>query len=521
MSTSECAVMVPSLARRSLLALGLGLLACAPSRVQRKIVPPSQASTLDQKAPYLKAHLRSGYVYVLHSWKVDSSGTLVSGRGSLLTPDRMLEREGDFSLPVDSVALFETNLLQHSGGVIALSVMSGITAAITVACIANPKACFGSCPTFYVTDSIGRYLHAEGFSASIAPALEAVDIDALYRARATGREFQLHLTNEALETHVIRYADLLAVRRAAAGRVFLTPEGQLRPATMLRRLAGCVSADGDCLEAVASFDGRERISLADSLDLATREIVELEFDSAPPGHLGLVITSRQSLMSTYLLYQTFAYLGTYAPSALAALPAGGQDAREQVGGIGRLLGTIEVLVPDSAMGWVPVGHVGETGPLAADTKVVPLPRPDGRRVRIRLQLTRGLWRIDYVALTRLGDPVEPIRLSPIRVERRGRHDTAARHALVDTTKSLVTLPGDAYDLYYQLPAQPEQYELFLESRGYYLEWMRREWLAEENLQAAAQMLFDPAGALRRLAPEFKRQEHEMERRFWESRYVRP
>ena len=49
--------------------------------------------------------------------------------------------------------------------------------------------------------------------------------------------------------------------------------------------------------------------------------------------------------------------------------------------------------------------------------------------------------------------------------------------------------------------------------------MRREWLAEENLALAAQIIFDPASALRRLAPAFKRQEPEMERLFWNSRYV--
>jgi hypothetical protein len=111
-------------------------------------------------------------------------------------------------------------------------------------------------------------------------------------------------------------------------------------------------------------------------------------------------------------------------------------------------------------------------------------------------------------------------VAPNRVERAGRADSAAWRALVDTSASLVTLPGDAYDLVYRLPAQPEQYELFLQSRGYYLEWMRREWLAEENLGSAAQILFDPAAALRTLAPAFKRQEPEMESRFWNSRYVR-
>jgi hypothetical protein len=508
-------------ARCSLLALAPTLVvACARTQVRRTIVPPSQASTLDHKSPYLKAHLRTGYVYVLDSWSVDSSGTLVSGHGSLLTPNRAVEREGQFQLPVDSVALFETNLLQQSGSVTALAVMTGVTAAVTGVCIASPKTCFGSCPTFYVNDSAGPSLQAEGFSASVAPALEAVDVDALYRALVTGRDFHVHLKNEALETHVIRYADLLAVPGPPGGRVFLTPEGEYRPATMLQRPAACISADGDCLDAVASFDGRERSSLADSLDLATRETIDLVFDSVTAGHLGLVVTSRQSLMSTYLLYQTYAFLGTHTTSALASLATGGRTARRRADGLGRRLGRIDVLVPDSTVGWALVDSVGETGPLAADTKVVRLPLNGSGPIRIRLRLTRGMWRVDYLALARLGEPVQPVRVAPTMVLRAGQADSAAWRALVDSTKSLITLPGDEYDLVYQLPDRPEQYELFLESRGYYLEWMRREWLAEENLDSAARILLDPAGALRTLAPAFKRQEPDLERLFWNSRYVR-
>jgi hypothetical protein len=225
-------------------------------------------------------------------------------------------------------------------------------------------------------------------------------------------------------------------------------------------------------------------------------------------------------MSTYLLYQTYAYLGTHAPEALAALSSGGPSARERADGMGRLLGRIEVLVPAANGEWVSVGRVGETGPLAADTKLVPLPPGSGERVRVRLVLTRGMWRIDQVALVRIGQALEPVRLAPTRVERDGHNAPEAWRALTDSAAALVTLPGDAYDLVYRLPARPQEYELFLESRGYYLEWMRREWLAEENLDAAAQILFDPAAALRTLAPAFKRAEPELERRFWNSRYVR-
>jgi hypothetical protein len=84
----------------------------------------------------------------------------------------------------------------------------------------------------------------------------------------------------------------------------------------------------------------------------------------------------------------------------------------------------------------------------------------------------------------------------------------------------VTLPGDEYTLVYRLPDDFADRELFLEARGYYLEWMREEWLAEENALRAAQLFLDPAAAMRAMAPEFKRREGEMEAVFWGSRYVR-
>jgi hypothetical protein len=76
-----------------------------------------------------------------------------------------------------------------------------------------------------------------------------------------------------------------------------------------------------------------------------------------------------------------------------------------------------------------------------------------------------------------------------------------------------------------LPAREQNAprELFLESTGYYYEWMRQEWLPEENAAKAAQFLYAPATALRILAPLFKAREAGMDSVFWRSRVgrVRP
>jgi hypothetical protein len=109
---------------------------------------------------------------------------------------------------------------------------------------------------------------------------------------------------------------------------------------------------------------------------------------------------------------------------------------------------------------------------------------------------------------------------PHTVRRDGAADRSALRALLDPSRTLVTMPGDALDVSYRLPSAKHGHELFLESRGYYLEWMRQEWIAEEDPLLAMRLLVDPAGMLRLLAPAYKRGEAEMEGIFWGSRYAR-
>jgi hypothetical protein len=507
-------------ARWWVFAMLLGLGGCGIKQVSRKLVLPANAETLDGKSPYLKAHLRSGAVYVLQSWRFDATTRSLTGSGQLLSPNRTTLASGSFAFSPDSVALFETNVLKSGGANAALTVMAGITAAVAGYCLSNPKACFGSCPTFYLGESPDAYLQAEGFSASIAPALEATDVDALSRAVVRPGRFTLRMTNEALETHVVRYVRLLAVPRPSGGRVFQSSDGRFRSAMSVIPPTGCRDEAGDCTGQILAEDSAERTSLADSTDLARRETIELTFDPSPGAELGVVVTARQSLLSTYLLYQGLAYLGSRATQMLARI-----DSSTQVDGsapgFGQLLGRVEVQVLDAHGGWRTAGETGEVGPLAPDTRLVPIPTLTAGPIRIRLRMTRGLWRIDRVALARLGPAVSPLRLAPVAVRREGRPDQGALALLRDSVNALVTLPGDAYAIDFDLPPAAAEWELFLETRGYYLEWMRREWLSEEDPMLAARLLLDPAGMLRTMAPAYKAVEPEMEAAFWSSRYARP
>jgi len=500
------------------LAGALALSGCV-HRVERREWLPRQVTSIDRTSPFLKAHAHDGTAFVFTQWSYDSVARVISGQGTRLGVNRETLAAGALSVPLDSVALFETNVVSTHGAVAALAVVTGISAAATIICLTVPKACFGSCPTFYAWDGERQILMAEGFSASVSPALEATDLDALYRARPRSRDFELRMRNEALETHVVRSLDVLAVPRPEGGRVFADGAGTFWRAREPVAPRAAHAAEGDCLAALRAFDGTERFSTADSTDLAARETIDLEFPEVEPRSYGLVVAARQTLMSTYLFYQSLAYLGHEAGTWMAALERSDARTRKRTfQGTSAAVGGIEVLVADGAE-WTQAGAIVETGPLATDVHLVVL--PGAAPARVRLRMTRGAWRLDWVALARLEGRAEPIRLQPERVMRGPMVDEAARQRLVDHAQPLVTLPGDDYTMTYRLPEDYARDELFLSSRGYYLEWMRDEWVAEENPACAARMFLDPRGALRAMAPEFKRGEAEMETVFWGSRYATP
>jgi hypothetical protein len=136
-------------------------------------------------------------------------------------------------------------------------------------------------------------------------------------------------------------------------------------------------------------------------------------------------------------------------------------------------------------------------------------------------MAKGLWRIDYVALAELGNRVEPIIIKPSSSSPQKINSSNVVELLTNADSLLVTYPGDRYFLNYKLPSDFTEYELFMVSQGYYLEWMRNEWLGEENSAKVYQMFLNPKQYYKDLAPQFKKVEAEMEETFWSSKYVYP
>jgi hypothetical protein len=499
---------------------------CTSLKFTREIHQPNTGSVADSKI--LKIHMKDGSLYLLDSL-VKTKADTVTGYGSQFDEYRDLIANNKkpvgpyiqpaFEIPVTKVALFETNNLEgYDRSLIAMTLVGIPQAFINIYCIINPKSCFGSCPTFYCWDGKDTVLMAEGFSSSILRCFEKEDIDMLYNAKVTDNSINLKLTNEALETHVIRYADLLVFPRKKNERIFSLENGGFTRVSEILSPSSCVASEGSCLEAIKTMDQKERYSAADSEDLAAREHIEITFNEVPDGEVGLIVGSKQTFLTTFLFYQSLAYMGHTAGNFAASIESGNKSLQKKVDKVWEVLGGIEVFVYDNKEKWIKVGELNEMGPIAADVHLLKLPQTGKKNLKIKLVLTKGLWRLNYLALGKVGPTVEPLRIKPLVLSAKSDICDNTISLLSDTLKPLITLPGDSYTLTYNLPYEPDEYELFLCSKGYYIEWMRESWLAEQNLKKASLMFEFPRLFMRKAAREFKAVEPTMEENFWKSRY---
>jgi hypothetical protein len=476
--------------------------------------------------PFLKAHMKDGSVYILSdTWTQDTITGNITGNGKHFDFNRRLMKEGVFEIPYDSLALFETNnQLQNmdeefSSTLRALTVTNLI---VTTICITNPKVCFGSCPTFYLcpTENV-HYSAAEGFSNAIAPSLEYADIDALGNVNVGNEPFQLTMKNEALETHCVNSIGVYAVPVEHGYRTCHTNHDEFYRCSREVMPFKAVAAEGTILRQVAYDDKLERFSVSDSFNMASKEEIFLDYHlpDQTANSVGMLLDFRQSIMTTFLIYNAIAYMGDEVGDVFARMENGENLSERLKNGIQKELGGIEVYLKNNkSQKWELQGTFYETGPIAINSQLIPFSKQNlSGTVSVKLRLNKGLWRIDRAALAVIDKKVEPVKYTPTRVLRNGEIDVKAISQLSDANRHLISEPGDVYTLFFDsIPAQSEM-DLFLRSEGYYWEWMRDYWLKEKNMTELRKMILRPAAYLRQQAKSYKQYENQIEEEFWNSR----
>ncbi|MBI4704835.1 MAG: hypothetical protein HY744_27340 [Deltaproteobacteria bacterium] len=464
-----------------------------------------------------KFHMQGGQLCVLEEW--GRVGDHIEGTGSLYDVERALLARGRLRVPLNGLAVVQTSGYEFRYGAIPMMIATAGMIGGAVACAVNPKACFGSCPTFYVPAGKSWRLQAEGFSTSVARALEATDLDALSDAVPERGFVTVAMRNEALETHVVRSLGVVSVLGPPGSTVLRTHERDF-VAVGPRHAAEACTWEREVCPLVAERDGIELLPESDPADLAARTHLELGFGAPATTDAGLVVTARNSLMMTYVLYHVIALLGRGYGAFLAGIERGDRQLLARMDRFGRTLGDLDIAFRQGPGPWRRAGGIAYLGPIARSTLVVPfrLDRPN-EPVQVRLEMARANWRIDSVGLAPIVARALPgVRSAPELVAARGLDPARVEAWLRGDAAALVTLPGQEVVLRFAVPgSESGAVGYFLESRGYYHEWMRDSWLRDEDIPTAWRYLDDPAAALRELAPRYKAVEAEMAAVFEASR----
>ena len=487
------------------------------------VVEVDRGSDSVQVRTPVKAHLIDGATVVYPAGVLVLRNNLV-GQGTWY--DLTLRNPRPISaLTLDSIVGLESYQTGIDGGAsVGLSLLATagtIGAGVAIACAIDPK-CFGSCPTYY-SDSAGTpVLEAEGFSYSVAPLFEARDVDRLRGRPGADGFFQLEVRNEAFETHYINHLELLEATHLPGQTVLPDHEGL--PLALSRQMPALAATDRsgrNVLEVVRAAEGEVYSTAVQVMDQVSRgeleDWIELSWSDTRPGDsVALVLRLRNSLLNTVLLYDIM--LGD--PGARALDWQGRHLARigpalELGAWYGSKMGmAVEVWRENE---WVPVARVKDSGPVAWKDVAVPLVST-GSNLRVRLRFPADNWRIDRIALAD-GFSRPALRVLPL-AELNSLEGTPEPEALAAATgnddRYLQTQAGQAFIARWNVGAAPGNLErsFLLASQGYYIEWVRRGWIASSR----DTVTFQPNdGALQHAILRWRQAQDSLEQRFFATR----
>lgn len=479
-------------------------------------------------APFLKLHFENGDVALLETWDYTESADSVRGKGHLFDFNRRVQKFGELSIAVGDIALVESNRLdviedRTPESMSQLTILAAVDGALGALCLAIPKACFGSCPTFYIKgmEDLSQ-CRAESFSEAILPSMSSTDIDALHYA-SEDDELELVMKNEALETHVLDKITLMSVARTHDERVYVDGQDKFYRCQNAEAPVSALLANQSVLNEISSIDEQELRTRTVADDLMVLDTIELTFNNHEVQNGGLVLQYRQTLLTTFLFYHAISLLGDEAVDQMTNIESGKV-------GASRLwepmldFGSIRIYQEQEDR-WEKIGAITEIGPIAQNLEVVPLPsNNDGEELRLRLVMTKGFWLLNYVGLSADIEEVQPKVHAPSSMDVIYGAAGLTLDQLTEKDESaLVTQPYDEISFNFCLDPLEEHHvnEFFISATGYYLEWIRKEWMKEKDLKSFYKMIKLDKSYWIELAKEYKSVEAQMDEHFWQTNHKRP
>ena len=478
--------------------------------LKRKAVATS--SSLNTHSSEIKladrVYLKNGELLITDSLFFDTSLSLLHVWGKRYNTDRQLIGEGHWKFHQDSVALIVLDtydkVIYPSLVVSGISVVSFV--AVSILCITNPKACYGSCPVFYVPMENEWIVTGEGFSDAIYRHREKTDIDKIVTFTPTETHLPLMIKNEALETHYITHVKLLAIPKRANETVYADPSETTFWVTTNEQPVSqaFVNDNEEITELIRKRDNKPYLGSASAKNLSHKEEIMLKFTVDVAGHKGLIMSFKQSLMTTFIFYSGLSYMGDLYMDWLAYTETPHFDFKKEerrLKRLSRIMAKIELYLDDKKIKEFEISE----GPIAWLNIAIDLGHIDTGEHELIIRSTKGFWKFDYFAIADIKETNKYIEI----------HST--QH---DSIFPLVLLPGDSIILDFYLPRLcfPDRCDIFIESRGFYHEWPRYEWILNKSLAKLWLLRNLPKVYFAQIAKEYKAIEDSIEHAFWNSKY---
>ena len=474
-----------------MIVISLVVSGCFPSKrvtlLKREVITPGMRINSPTKAFLWDAS------FLLFPDGFSVANDTVRGRGQRYWLDHADTGFRPYTIPLDSIAAMTYYELKSSAGSVVGSVMLGLYGGfitpLSIRCITCPKCCFGSCPTLYTHDGKEYKLEAELFSYSLSKFFQANDLDRLSQKIPQNGLYQIRVSNEALETHYINELSLITVSHQNGTKLFPSHKGGFITTTTLQPPIEAVNSVGeDVLNLLHRRDDRWYRSDTNMVRKLAEGVysdwVDLKLKLPEKAtNIKLVLHLRNTLLSTILFYDVV--LASQGIAALEWIERLNKDSlyASQYHTIYNSYSGMDIKVYRNGK-WIQQASLKDVGPIAGKDVAVELPA--GKDVegimRVRLEFFPDNIMIDYVAVEANTSLKEALLVDKVLPTEIYDHTGQKRNDILELiensdTQFLITSPGESYYFNYDIaPNEGMEMTVFVQSKGYYTEWIRGDWL---------------------------------------------
>lgn len=336
-----------------------------------------------------------------------------------------------------------------------------------------------SCPYVYSFDG-GRYvLDAEPLSGAISKGLERSDLCRLEHLRAHDGRYEVLVRNELEETQYLDQVKLRIVEHPQGSHAYVDLDGAVR--VIADPLRATDARDEAGIDLRALVDAPDHIPWQSAMprDAAWRDVPlrhELTFSFPKPAGASegsLVVGAATSLWGSIMMREMMQARGVRLAEWRRSIDAGGPAMEEMVRFNTREELYFLKLYLLEGDRWVQRGWIPGGGPMAAETRVIPLDLSGvtGDTVVMRVAPPRGYWAFDYLAMSYGELPASRVTDVPLdrAVVGDGGGDVTPSLSEADGAYHEMKHVGDAMVLTFAAPQAPAQgtRTVFLDTRGYY------------------------------------------------------